>query len=323
MANTFILEQKPRLTSRESKNNLSRQRLYIFPTQNGIVFLFMLAVMLMGAINYTNSMAYMLTFLLVSLFLVCILHTYGNLRGLVISVNNADPVFAGETAQFPVLFENKDGPARHSINIHPWPRGFNFGKNRTAGVENIQIGAGELQRESLPVLAEERGMLHPGRIRIHSRFPLGLLQVWSFMECNSHCVVYPRPEGDPDLPLHTDYEAPDQTGHQAGTDDFMGFRHYRPGDSIRNIDWKILAREQGLMVKKFSGSGAKTLILKWDQTSPAGSIEARISQLTLWILIAESSGLRYGMDIPGHHLPIGNGPDHQHQCLSILATYGK
>ena len=323
MANTVILEQKSSPAGRKSNVNLTRQRLYIFPTQNGMVFVFMLVVMLMGAINYTNSMAYMLTFLLVSLFLVCILHTYGNLRGLVLSINNADPVFAGETAQFPVLFENRNGQVRHSINIHPWSRGFSLGKSKAVGLENVQIGAGESLRESLPVPTEKRGLLNPGRLRIHSRFPLGLLMAWSYMECSSNCVVYPHPEGDHQLPLHTEYETPDQAGYQTGTDDFTGFRHYRPGDSIRNIDWKIFAREQGLMVKKFSGSGAKILILKWEQTASAGALEARISQLTLWLLLAESYGLRYGLEIPGYTIPVDNGPDHQHRCLRILATYGK
>ncbi len=198
-----------------------------------------------------------------------------------------------------------------------------MGKGNTAGIENIQLGPGELLRDSLPVIAAERGVLNPGRLRIHSRFPLGLLLSWSYMECKNTCVVYPRPEGDPLLPIHTIYDAPDQTGYQSGTDDFIGFRHYRPGDSIRNIDWKILAREQGLMVKKFSGSGAKRLIFEWEQTAGAGSIEARLSQLALWIVLADSYGLRYGLEIPGHSAPIDTGAEHRHYCLSILANYGK
>jgi uncharacterized protein (DUF58 family) len=283
----------------------------------------MLTVMLMGAINYTNSMAYMLTFLLVSLFLVCMLHTYSNLRGLILTVNNADPVFAGEIAHYPVMFDNRKGKNRHGVNVHPWPKGFSMGKSKAIGIENVQIDSGEIYRGSLPVRTKQRGILQPGRIRIHSRFPLGLLQSWSYMESTSLCVVYPAPEGSPNLPLHTEYEAPDQTGHQAGADDFIGFRHYRPGDSIRNIDWKILAREQGLMVKKFSGSGARTLVLTWEHAAIAGSLEARLSQLSLWIILAEKSGLRYGLEIPGHSLAPDTGSDHQHQCLSILASYGQ
>jgi uncharacterized protein (DUF58 family) len=323
MTDSVILEQKTRAADHDISKHLTRQRLYIFPTQNGMVFSVMLVVMLMGAINYTNSMAYMLTFLLVSLFLVCMLHTYRNLRGLVVSINNADPVFAGEAAQFPVLFENRNGPDRHSINIHPRPKGFRLRSDNTLGIEDVRVGSGELLRDSLPVLTKERGIMKPGRVRIHSRFPLGLLQAWSYMECLSSCVVYPHPEGDPHLPIHTEYEAPDQTGQQTGTDDFIGFRHYRPGDSIRNIDWKILAREQGIMVKKFSGSGAKKLVLKWEQTAAAGSFESRLSQLTLWIILAESNGLRYGMEIPGHAVPVDNGASHRHHCLCILASYGK
>ncbi|MGK0297024.1 MAG: hypothetical protein ACI9XC_000624 [Gammaproteobacteria bacterium] len=321
MAESIILEQKPALGLKGI--NVSRKRLYIFPTRHGLVFGIMLAVMMMGAINYTNSMAYMLTFLLISLFLVCILHTYRNLRGLIVSTNNARSVFAGEIAEFPIIFDNRNSPQRSSISIHPWPTRRKRKKIQQNGVEYTRIDTEQLVRDVLPMQTTSRGYLKPERLRIHSAYPLGLFRAWSYLSCKSFCLVFPKPEGDSRLPYFTEHTTQDQKGEQIGTDDFIGFRQYRPGDSIRNIDWKILAREQGVMVKKFSGSGARQLIIHWDQTSHLDNIEKKISQLALWIIRAEKNGLRYGLVLPDIKIDLDHGEKHQLKCLGMLAEYGQ
>ena len=114
-------------------------------------------------------------------------------------------------------------------------------------------------RDGLPT---RRGYLTPGRIGIASTFPLGLLRAWTWFDCDDQvCIVYPRPEGIRQLPDSSEFTLEEQSGVKTGTDDFTGFKSYRPGDSTRNINWKVYAREQGLLVKKFSGSGSDRLML--------------------------------------------------------------
>jgi len=323
MSDSIILEQKPHTAGSTASHRISkRNRLYIFPTQHGLVYACMLAVMLLGAVNYTNNMAYMLTFMLGSLFMVCMLHTYRNLRGLGIRTNDAKPVFAGEVAQFPLILDNRTGPRRNSISIHPWPKLRRERKKQGKGIEQIRLDARQLYREYLPFLAVSRGYLVPARLRIQSSWPLGLFRTWAYLDCKSTCIVYPKPFGNPGLPGLTEDSSQEQAGEQPGAEDFTGFRHYHPGDSIRNIDWKALAREQGLLVKKFSGSGARRLILNWDQTAHLVDIESRLSQLALWLIRAEQGGVRYGLIMPGTQIDIDHGEVHQHKCLHILATYG-
>lgn len=324
MADSVILEQK--LSPLDAKGSLAtseRQRLYIFPTRHGLIYACMLAVMLVGAVNYTNNMAYMLTFMLGSLFMVSMLHTYRNLRGLIVTVSEAKPVFAGDIARFPVVFDNRNGPQRSNVYIDVWPAKWNVRKIPGSGLILARVMAGQINRDFLPVQTVNRGYLRPGRLKIHSSFPLGLFQTWSYLNCKSRCIVYPKPQGDPRLPSLTEDPALDQAGKLAGTEDFTGFRQYRPGDSIRNIDWKIFAREQGLLVKKFSGSGAQKLILHWDQTVHIPDIESRLSQLALWVLRAEQSDLRYGLVLPGVEVEINHGEPHQQRCLRQLGIYGK
>jgi uncharacterized protein (DUF58 family) len=321
MSDAIILEQK--VADSQSRGGVNRKRLYIFPTQHGMVFALMLAVMLMGSVNYTNSMAYMLTFLLGSLYMICMLHTYRNLKGLVLKTNNAKPVFAGDVAEFPLIIINRTTTDRRSISIHPWPRKRTGDRSLYAGSEFSSIVPGEIHKGLLPLPTRSRGRLRLGRIRIHSVYPLGLFRAWSYMQCTSSCLVYPKPEGSSELPPYSQNPTRDHYGEQSGTDDFTGVRQYRPGDSIKNIDWKALAREQDVLIKKFSGSGAIQLILHWNHTKQIGDVEKRLSQLALWVITAEQKGLRYSLEMPNTKIPIGNGDIHCHQCLSILAEHGE
>lgn len=322
MIDSVILERPlSRVGSQHGEAASKRQRIYIFPTRVGFSYILLLAVMLLGAVNYSNNMAYMLTFLLGSLFLVCMLHTYRNLYGLIVHLSPARPVFAGEPALFPLVFDNRDGPDRFSIMVEPWPKMKKLRKPGSRQVLTVQVDSNQLYRDTLAIPSLIRGYLSPGRLRINSCYPLGLFNAWSWMQGSSRCLVYPKPCGDPRLPVFTELSAEQQSGSRTGTDDFTGFRHYRPGDSIRNIDWKVLAREQGLLVKKFSGSGSRQLVLNWELTAHLVDTETRLSQLALWVIEAESLGLEYGLIMPGDKTEIDHGTSHQQHCLRILATH--
>lgn len=93
---------------------LRRNRIYILPTRAGYFFALITLVMLLGAMNYSNSMAFLLTFLLGGIGLVCMHHTHANLVQLQLRRGHCEPVFAGEDACFLVHVENP----RHNRVIH-------------------------------------------------------------------------------------------------------------------------------------------------------------------------------------------------------------
>src|SRR2546422_270240 len=73
--------------------------------------------MLIGSINYNLSLGYVLTFLLAGVGIVSILHTFRNLAHLYVSAGRVAPVFARDTAQFELVFENKSDFDRHSLEL--------------------------------------------------------------------------------------------------------------------------------------------------------------------------------------------------------------
>src|SRR5436190_715066 len=93
---------------------LVHRRVYILPTQLGWLFVMTLAILLIGSINYALSLGFALTFLLAGMGLAGMVHTARNLARMAVSVGRAEPVFAGEAAQFRLYLDARaafDRPA--------------------------------------------------------------------------------------------------------------------------------------------------------------------------------------------------------------------
>ncbi len=327
MSTRIVLERLPANPAGSieySLQHLKRHRVYILPTVQGLVYGMMLIVMLLGAINYNNSMAYMLCFLLTSLGLVCMLHTYRNLRGLIVSSTEPKAIYAGQQALFPILLDNRLGSEKFSIQLEQNKVVKNIFKKRKESVKVlIGIKAEKQTNTHYSIQSSQRGSLKCDRLKISTTFPLGLFTAWAYFTPEYDCLVYPSPQGQKQLPMHTLNEDDADYGAESGTDDFAGFRKYRPGDPVNSIAWKAYAREQGLLVKQFSGKGSQTLILGWESVTHIDNIESRLSQLCYWIILAEQTFIHYGLEIPNTIIEPGHGQHHKALCLKTLARYGK
>ena len=97
---------------------LGRQNVYILPTRQGVFFAVTLLVILLGAINYSNSLGYFLTFLLGGIGVIGILHTYRNLLQLRIRLGPVEPVFAGDEVRVPVILNAPGRSGRYQIRLN-------------------------------------------------------------------------------------------------------------------------------------------------------------------------------------------------------------
>lgn len=295
-----------------SQVRLDNRRIFILPSRVGLAFAGALLLMLLVGINYQNSLAYALTFLLASVFVVAILHTYRNLAGLTLQAAAAAPVFLGERAQFNLRLHS-EGRAHQALNLS-WPPqpGQSFDVP-AAGACDCQL--------SLPTL--QRGWLRPGRLRVESLFPLGLLRAWSWVDLQLAVLVYPRPLPG-ELPASAGLQDDDEPGSLAqgrGVDDFQGLRDYQPGDSRRRLHWKAYSRGQGLLVKDFAALAGRDLCL--DFASLTGDVEQRLSLLCHWVLQLSLREQPFALRLPGVELAVDSGDAHRDACLRALALFGQ
>jgi uncharacterized protein (DUF58 family) len=291
---------------------IPRQRVYIVPTRYGYTFVLLILVMVLGAMNYSNSLAFALAFLLMALGLVCMHHTHGNLVNLAVHAARIEPVFAGEEAHFEVQLENPSQRVRYSLVVS-WARA-------AAGAPAADLATGTPARVSIPLAAPRRGWLRGGVFSVATEFPLGLFHAWTWMELDMACLVYPRP-----APPGRQPPAARGSGHRAdrttgGHDEFTGLRNYQRGDPLRSIHWKSLPKVGAPMVKQFADTLGDELWLDWDGLRGLDA-EQRLSQLTRWVLEADGSRKHYGLRLPDVEFAPDTGPAHQNACLRALALY--
>ena len=289
---------------------LAQRDIYILPTRHGLLFTVVLLAMLLGAMNYNNNLGFLLTFLLGSMGIVSILHTYRNLAGLQILGAHTDSVYAGQPAPFRLELRNRRSARRCALSAC-------IDGNLQATVD---IAAQTTQNVTLHRSSTRRGRLPLGRVTLESRYPLGLFRAWTYVKPTTQCIVYPKPAVPQPLPSGGGTGGERSHDNEVGADDFRGFRDYQPGDSPRRIYWQALAREQGLRVKEFTATQAEVLWLEWDQTQRA-PLEQRLSQLCRWVLDAARSGHPYGLRLPNRTLQPALGDEHLRQSLIALALF--
>ena len=288
---------------------LTRRRIYILPTYYGVLFAMLLMLLLVGATNYNNSLGFILTFLLTSIGLVSIIHTYRNLLQLKISSGKASPVFCGAVATFHLQLENPDKRPRYHLCVR-------F-KNEAANI--ININDSEIAKIKLTSPTTQRGWHTMEPITIDTVFPLGILRAWCHVTLPKSCLVYPAPASQTDFPI-SQGDGTGQGNTHNGGDDFIGYRDYQPSDSPRHVNWKAAAHSDELLTKRFGDNESNDQWFDWESL-PTLDIESRLSQLCRWIIDAEQSGINYGLRIPGTTISPDQGNDHQHRCLELLALF--
>lgn len=288
---------------------LVQRRIFILPTRQGYVFAFTVLILLISSINYSLSLGFTLTFLLASMAGVAMLHTWRNLAHLRLRPGRCDPVFAGETARFNVSVETPS-QTRFSIAV------------RRRGDEPVyaDIAAAEMASISLGVTDTRRGIAQCGRLEVFTRYPLGFFHAWSYVDFGLTVLVYPRPDLLAGTPPSQSRSASEEGIPIPGDDEFNMLRPYRPGDTPKQIAWKALARERGLLTKEFNATASNELWVDWDEAR-AADIEARLSILCHWIVQAEAFGQSYGLRLPGKEIAPSRGESHRTRCLEALALF--
>ena len=315
-----LLERNPRIANwiygftppERGTVELVHRRVYIVPARLGWYFAATLLVLLVGSINYALSLGFALTFLLAGLGLAGMVHTARNLARIAVSAGRAEPVFAGESAQFRLFLDGRAAFDRPAILVR------HLGSGSQMVVDVPPRAVAEVV---LSVPAPRRGWQTLGRVMLETRFPIGVFRAWSYIEPDARCLVYPRPERSPLPPFSGEASSGSQHTPATGSDDFAGLRTYQRSDSPRHVAWKAVARSDEMLTKQFAGEAAAELWLDAALLPPGLDLEQRLSRLAGWVLAAERAGALYGLRLAGIELPPGRGEAHCTACLQALALY--
>lgn len=256
-------------------------------------------------INYGNNLVFALAFMLLAIWLQAAWVCWRNLSGLVWQPGVPSPVFAGESLRLEGLLRENNGRPRCALEL----------ATEQASGEPAGIASDSDATLALAMPTQRRGLLTIERLRLQSRYPLGLWQCRRPLPA-LQALVYPCPFGEARLPLASPLPAHRQTA----ADDFQGVRTYAAGDPPRRINWRAFGRSEQLLVNRFDGGrGGEALWLDWEGC--AGNDEQRLGQLTRWVIEAERAGREYGLRLPGSALPPDRGRTQREATLARLALF--
>lgn len=287
---------------------LRYRQIYILPTAFGWAVGLLLFAMLLGSLNFNNSLGLFTTFLVAGIALLAMHITHRNLDGLQIAGCRAASVFAGQPLILRVTIRDTFERPRGAVIVEA------PGNRRSRGITLAAGGHDDLQIE---FETHERGWLELPRLRLGTRHPLGWFHAWSWFWPERRLLVWPRPaEQAPPLPRGGARDARNLPGDES--DEFHGLRDWREGDPIHRIAWKASQRHRHLLARQFTRPEQAHLILSLDQ-APGRDPEQRISVLTRWVLEADRAGFDYGLELPAASIAPGSGPRHRLRCLNALA----
>lgn len=287
---------------------LRHRSIYVVPSLSSSGFLLAIVLLWLLGTNYQNNLILAVSFFLMALFFIAILHGFQNLSGVQLSALHANPGFCGEVVNIPV--EVTASARRHhhlmlSTSLQP--------------VVTTLVPAGKSVTVKLPVQARSRGWLPLERVMVKSYYPLGLTRVWSWVHLDAKVLIYPQPK--PAQFAHQPGVAGDQAegARLLADDDFMGFTDYQPGAPLAHVAWKLYARGGGLHLKQFGGAEQESLWLDYQRLT--GGVEDRLSGLCYLALQWHKSGREFGLKLPGSRIEPAFGEAHLHQVLKALALF--
>ncbi|HJT99136.1 MAG TPA: DUF58 domain-containing protein [Rhodanobacteraceae bacterium] len=284
---------------------LDRRRIYVLPTGFGFAFAALLFAMLLGALNYSNNPALLLTCVFAAACGASLFAGFRTMNGLALTALRAGECHAGAPLAMRLRFAESTR-ARPSLRLRR-------GEVETA----FALGAGGETEISLEFATERRGWFRPGRWRLSSDYPFGLFRIWSWLNPDAEFLVYATPEmPSPPLPAGL---GRDEDPVRAGIgEEQAGLRDYRVTDPPRLIAWKASARHDSLLVRDTERRSDDALVLDFDALDGLDA-EARIRRLTAWVLAADAAKRDYVLSIPGDTIGPGAGSTQRRACLRALA----
>lgn len=278
-------------------------RIYMVPTRYGAIASGLFILLTITGAHYSNNLIFLFAFILVSFLLIAIMQTAKNMRGIQVTRIYIHDGFPKDISRVEFYVRNVKSSEKIGIGIQL------KGQKSSAMISEIHSDDEQMIVTAF-VLPEKRGRHIIERVKIFTDAPYGLFYGWYYNYFPTSYVVYPVPKGNP-LQVHTDISK--------GLD-FSGLREYVVGDTLSRMSWKHSARRDSLILKEFNEQEKEQEIFSL-KDCPQKNIEDQLSQLSLWVTLAEENQFRYGLSLPNSKILAQNGKSHLKKCLYSLAVF--
>lgn len=314
--NAWLAKRIPKAKQQQ----INYRNIFIMPTRFGTAFcIFTFLLFLLGT-NYQNNIIILISYLLVSFFIVVLHHSFFNLSGLTFIARMSISGFAGKRLLFPLTIVS----SKQRFNIQ-----LSFQQESDSqyseNVPIIQPGENEIL---VPYKAITRGQYALTRILITSEYGFGLFRTWTRLDFAQRVTVFPKPIT---YAWHQQQNAATATelneaveSHrdslQIGHDEFYQLQQYRQGEPFSRVAWKQVARGQGWLSKQFQQTLSNKLQLDFDSL-PDSTLEQKLSLLSYAVNDCYQQQISFSLKLPNQEFAYDSSPEHTTRCLTALACY--
>ena len=248
-------------------------------TREGVVYLTLIAVIAIAALNTGNNLLFMILASLLAGILVSGILSHVVLTRLELEFVLPDHIFAGQAMISRVALANQkwffpsfsvtvdaqeDKKKEHEPALNTVPRRI---LDQAVYVPYIPRGAEVTQHVEMTF--PRRGRYTQEGFRVSTKFPFGFLRKSRVVTLKREILVLPSVEPTEEfyeiLPLISgDVESLFKgRGH-----DLYAIRDYQEGDTSRHVDWKASAKVQQLKVREFTREDERRVVLVFDVRLP-------------------------------------------------------
>lgn len=294
-----------------SQHKLSNRNIFIMPTRFGYLYLFFVVLLFLLATNYQNNVIMLLSYLMASLFITTMMHSFYNLSGIVLSSDKKIKGYAKQNISFPIKISARN--KRVDLN-------FCFDDQQVTHLSKSVTGE---QTIYVSDFYDNRGVYHPGRLKVWSEYSLGLFITWTRIDFDHECTVYPeaiRLNNSLNSFTGSSKASSLLQNSKPGTDDFFELKTHILGEPSSRIAWKQFARGQGLLTKHYQKEEGSIRWLKLTDM-PNHGVEKQLQYLCFMVNEYNYAGQIFGLDLGHGEISPAQGEHHFKQCLMALAIY--
>ena len=277
----------------------------------------MASTLLLGvaAVNTGNNLLFLIVSAMLGFMAVTGVLGWLNIRGLLVSVQVPDELYAGIKTMVSVRVENRKRFLPSfliTVDVSGCHTSF------------LVLDPGKPQTGALLLAFQGRGMHSVQRALISSSFPVNFFVRFTVAAVSGSFPVFPAPRNSASpfsgsKPAAGQLSASRTRGHDG---ELANISDYRGGESLKLIHWRLSAKHELFKVKEMTATADEPVVLELDLI-PGASLEERISSCTYLVNRLVKAGRPVGLKLGDRTTAPAFTRLHRLKLLRELAVYGK
>lgn len=294
------------ILKRKIINQLQKKpRIYIVPSKAGLKYLVVNFLFFLVALSFSNNTALIITFLMISYFIIQMLDTHQVIQQLDFKSLSIKNTYSDSKLPIDVLFHKNIKPNKN-IGI----------KLYTKDQLNFILRAQEISTHHnyLRYKAEaiKRGHYKIDKVQFYHKGAHQLFYVWRYISISDSFYIYPKKT----IPSHY-HQKVNFSQASTGDKEYHEHRPYEQGHHAYKIDWKIYAKTDELLYKDYKFFDQKKIQLNYNELK--GNKEERLEYLSFLIDKCLKEKTTWSLILPHKTLKSSKGITHFRHSMEAIS----